>query len=223
MENFDEDSPEYRIWAVKTALTSELDLSGYNLSEIPEAVFDLPPLKTLIIENRRPHPIPSLVSDRVFFKEEVLNAPDISEKLKRTLVAHWRKFYAPSEAKILVLPEAVGNLENLEVLNLSGQGLTHLPDSITRLPRLRKLHLSGNQLRELPRDFARIRTLEGLDVRGNSDLAWPPEGLEQMPLFRDFEALREQARSEKERAVAGQVYEKAALARREELSWGIHQ
>jgi len=43
-----------------------------------------------------------------------------------------------------------------------------------------------------------------------------------MPLYRDFEERREQACAEKMRAVSEQVYEKAALARLNELSWGIH-
>gem|GEM_PF-5210542 len=155
---FNEDSPDYRIWAVKTALTSELDLSGFNLSEIPQAVFPLPGIKTLIIANYFPFPDSFGVGDTASINEDTHNDPDLSEKKKRQIVALWRKHYAPSEAKILGLSEAIVNLESLEVLDLTGQALTSLPASISRSPRIRKLHLSRNQLRALPRDFARLRT-----------------------------------------------------------------
>ena len=43
-----------------------------------------------------------------------------------------------------VLPEALGDLENLNILNLADNDLSNLPESIFKLKNLKELILSGN-------------------------------------------------------------------------------
>src|SRR4051794_31301868 len=48
------------------------------------------------------------------------------------------------------LPDSLGQLVDLESLDLSGNALTTLPDWIARLSRLKRLMLVGNALTTLP-------------------------------------------------------------------------
>lgn len=52
---------------------------------------------------------------------------------------------------ISVLPAAIANLNNLEILNLSNNHLDELPLSLSAMPKLRILNCSINRLNSLPR------------------------------------------------------------------------
>ena len=52
--------------------------------------------------------------------------------------------------KISELPESIGNLKNLQALNLSDNQLQSLPDSIGNLKNLKKIYFRDNNLRMLP-------------------------------------------------------------------------
>jgi Leucine-rich repeat (LRR) protein len=52
--------------------------------------------------------------------------------------------------KIITLSNSIGNLINLELLDLHYNKITTLPDSICNLINLKKLDLSDNQITSLP-------------------------------------------------------------------------
>ena len=64
--------------------------------------------------------------------------------------------------KLNMLPESIGNLKALEVLNISNNNLSILPDSIAKLKALESLSLHDNQLTDLPDRV--IQFLEGLGL-----------------------------------------------------------
>ncbi|XP_058197283.1 disease resistance protein RPV1-like [Rhododendron vialii] len=66
------------------------------------------------------------------------------------------------------LPNEVGNLISLEILDLSRNNLHTLPDSICNLTRLKKLYLSHCDVSHLPSEIGRLVTLETLILEGNS-------------------------------------------------------
>lgn len=57
------------------------------------------------------------------------------------------------------IPDSIGNLEHLEVLNLSTNILSSLPDSIGLLLNLKVLNVSGNKLKKLPDSISHCRYL----------------------------------------------------------------
>jgi Leucine-rich repeat (LRR) protein len=65
------------------------------------------------------------------------------------------------------LPESIGNLVNLEILELNNNILNVLPDSIGNLTKLRILLLSHNRLNVLPESFGLLQNLNTLNLSKN--------------------------------------------------------
>ncbi len=75
--------------------------------------------------------------------------------------------------KLTELPESLGQLTQLQTLNLSGNRLTALPESLGQLTQLQSLHLSNNQLAALPEWLGQLTQLQTLSLSGNQLTALP--------------------------------------------------
>ena len=62
------------------------------------------------------------------------------------------------------MPESLGQLTQLQTLNLLGNQLTALPDSLDQLTRLKVLDIAWNQLTELPISIGRMASLSDLKL-----------------------------------------------------------
>lgn len=73
------------------------------------------------------------------------------------------------------LPYSIGELKNLEVLNLSSNfnHLTTIPDTIGELSNLRELDISNNQIRVLPSTISQLVNITKLNLDQNP-LVTPP-------------------------------------------------
>ena len=68
---------------------------------------------------------------------------------------------------IVIVPEAVTDLTELEEIDLSDNYLEELSTSINKLKNLKTLRLDENQLRELPQAIAELSNLTMLSVSNN--------------------------------------------------------
>ncbi|MBO1349858.1 MAG: leucine-rich repeat domain-containing protein [Hormoscilla sp. GUM202] len=71
------------------------------------------------------------------------------------------------ENQITNLPEAIGQLVNLRVLNVRGNQITSLPEAIGRLVKLQVLDISENQITNLPEAMVELVNLQLLYLQEN--------------------------------------------------------
>jgi len=75
------------------------------------------------------------------------------------------------------LPESIGALSNLQVLNLNVNQLTTLPKSIGNLTKLKTLNLGCNSLTTLPEDIGKLTGLKEFSISKNPPLKYLPSTL----------------------------------------------
>lgn len=73
------------------------------------------------------------------------------------------------------LPPEIGQLTQLEMLNLLDNQLSSLPASIGQLTQLKTLKLSGNPISSLPPEIGQLSQLSHLYLRGSQLSSLPPE------------------------------------------------
>jgi len=113
------------------------------------------------------------------FEEEKSKA-DITEEMKdmfstlpKSIGNHIElkvlKVYSESNESICLntLPTTIGNLRNLQILDLSHNKLKSLPDYVGNLKNLQTLDLSSNELKTLPDTIGKLKYLLILDVSNN--------------------------------------------------------
>ena len=69
-----------------------------------------------------------------------------------------------SYKRITQLPKQIGQLVNLQTLDLHNNHLSTLPEQIGQLASLQSLYLDGNQLERLPRSIGKLKKLTALDL-----------------------------------------------------------
>uniref|UniRef100_A0A8P4K5Q1 RING-type domain-containing protein n=1 Tax=Dicentrarchus labrax TaxID=13489 RepID=A0A8P4K5Q1_DICLA len=89
--------------------------------------------------------------------------------------------------RLKALPDSIGDLRLLQTLNLKGNCLSELPSSVCSLSSLRTLDVSDNNIVQLPKTLAYIRTLEVFTLDA-ATMSYPPvsvctEGTESIQRF----------------------------------------
>ncbi|MDQ2100189.1 MAG: leucine-rich repeat domain-containing protein [Tychonema bourrellyi B0820] len=81
--------------------------------------------------------------------------------------------------KLTEFPDAVLQLTNLKILNLSSNQITVIPEAIGQLSHLRGLDLRSNQITIIPEAIRQLSHLRGLDLRSNQ-ITIIPEAIAQL-------------------------------------------
>ncbi len=138
-----------------------LDLSNCGLTELPDALWDLPDLRMLYLGNDfRSNDPPNGLTDL---------SRDM-EHLQNLQVLSLRKQMIRMEENTSL------NLPNLVYLDLTGTGITQLPDCAAKWTNLKELHLWGTGIAQLPDCAAKWTNLEGLYLSGTPLIKkLPPE------------------------------------------------
>lgn len=122
---------------------TRLTLTGRNIIQIPEFIFQLGSLNELDVNTTSISSISKNIGNLKDLTTLSLNSNRIQE-----------------------LPEEIGLLKNLKRLYLRDNKLTALPESIGNLTQLIQLGFSNNQVRKLP-DLSNLHNLESLLASGN--------------------------------------------------------
>ena len=94
-------------------------------------------------------------------------------------------YLKPDSEKLTELPESLGQLTQLQTLDLSGNQLTALPEWLGQLTQLQDLNFENNRLTALPESLGQLTQLQTLDLSGNQ-LTALPEWLGQLTQLQDL-------------------------------------
>jgi internalin A len=158
---------ERRIEKARREEATTLDLSGMNLTEVPEAIASFTQLTKLYLFNNQLTNIPEAITSLTQLKElylsdnQLTNIPEAIASLTQL-----KELYLFNN-QLTNIPEAIAFLTQLKELSLSSNQLTSIPEAIASLTQLTKLHLSSNQLTSIPEAIASLTQLTKLHLHNN--------------------------------------------------------
>ena len=149
---------ELRNFGVRTMNIKKLNMSDYDLTNLPSSIGNLTQLRELVLT-----------------RNYLTKLPDSIGNLRKL------KYLDLSSNDLTKLPDSIGNLKNLRELDLSDNDLTKLPDSIGKLTNLVNLDLIYNNLNSLPESISKLN-LTYLGLRHNPNLRIIPGTLDRSGL-----------------------------------------
>lgn len=181
-------------WLEELELTCNIPYLGFPIIKLPESIFNLKKLKKLkLYGHKLDLPIPNLFSSfseltHLKLRLSPLNRGVIPESIfslskLQVLDLSGNKKIAELSPQIgnlvnleelnlssnmfSTLPSDFGNLKNLKKLNLGGDFLTSFPEVLLNLPLLEELNLESQKISELPNNLTGLKNLKNLDLRSN--------------------------------------------------------
>ncbi|MFN6499846.1 MAG: COR domain-containing protein [Nostoc sp. DedQUE01] len=145
----------------------ELNLSGMELTEVPEAIASLTQLQQLDLSSNQLTILPEAIASLTQLQE--LNLYSNQLTILPEAIASLTQLQELNLAsnQLTILPEAIASLTQLQQLYLHRNQLTILPEAIASLTQLQVLYLAGNQLTILPEAIASLTQLQGLYLHSN--------------------------------------------------------
>jgi Leucine-rich repeat (LRR) protein len=154
----------------KLSRLEELDFTYNNLEELPAMIGDLKSLRYLWLGRNSIKVLPQEIG--YLSKLEILDLggdnnspPSPFQKIKSSLGGV--QYYSYDGNLLEYIPESIGLLKELRVLNLRKNKIKDLPMSIADLPKLIEINLSKNGLDKLPKSIFRMKNLKYLYIRDN--------------------------------------------------------
>jgi len=126
---------------IKTLCKLELSFISSDLTEIPEAIFDITSLRILHISHSQ--------------------TTELSSSLGKLKNLESLTFI---QGNITTLPKSIGKLEKLETLEVELNGITHLPSTIGDLKNITHINLFLNHLTKLPQSIGKLHKLKELNL-----------------------------------------------------------
>ncbi len=144
-----------------------LDLTGNQLSSLPDDLYRLKKLRILFCSSNQFTCLPEVLGrcpslSMVGFKANKIT--HIPEAAIQTSSLRW---FILTDNKLKTLPNKLGECKKLQKLMLAGNALTELPDSMANCSALELLRISENQLKMLPDWLFTLPKLAWLAYAGN--------------------------------------------------------
>ena len=145
---------------------TELDLSYYMITTLPESVSVLRSLKSLDLAGTKLESLPENIGLMSALEVLDLRLTGISELPDSICnLLEMRKLNL-SRSALMKLPDGMGRLTNLIELDLSETALSVLPESIGALLSLKQLDISRTNINELPESICDLTCMETFDISG---------------------------------------------------------
>ncbi|MFM9265713.1 leucine-rich repeat domain-containing protein [Tychonema sp. BBK16] len=146
--------------------STELDLAGLGLEELPPEIGKCTQLETLVLAKWDQEKKKSIGNQLTEFPDVVLQLTNL-------------KILNLSNNQITVIPGAIAQLSNLTKLYLSSNQITVIPDAIAQLSNLTELYLGNNQITVIPEAIGQLSNLTGLYL-GNNQITLIPDAIGQL-------------------------------------------
>ncbi|MEZ8787017.1 leucine-rich repeat-containing protein kinase family protein [Vibrio splendidus] len=156
-----------------------LDLSGNQLSDLPEELSQLTNLRIIFASNNLFTHLPDVLGTLPKLEMVGFKTNQIKTVSEQSLPAQLRWLILTDNA-IEVLPSSLGERPQLQKLALAGNKIRVLPDSMENLSNLELVRLSANQLTEFPEFLIKLPKLAWLAFAGNP-FCKHPSSLDNVP------------------------------------------
>ncbi|XP_078620263.1 uncharacterized protein LOC144887137 [Branchiostoma floridae x Branchiostoma japonicum] len=166
----------------------ELHINNNEFKEVPEEVCSLRQLNTFIMSQNPIKCLPDKISqltalsrldiDHCQFDEFPRQVLQL-EGLETLYMGNWT-----GEGKPSPVPEDIGRLKNLQVLDLRYSGLESLPDGVGKLEQLTYLDISGNRFTSVPEQIMNLSNIRKLDLSYNK-ISRLPLTMSRLPQLED--------------------------------------
>ncbi len=144
-----------------------LDLSGVQLTSVPEEIKYLTHLQFLYLNNNF---IKSFSKEIATFEDlQRLHLSNNQLKCISTEVENFSnlQFFYLDSNQLEALPAELGECHNLIELDLSNNHLKAVPRELGNCLNLQSLNLCGNQLKKIPKEFKHLNTLQFIGIWDN--------------------------------------------------------
>jgi Leucine-rich repeat (LRR) protein len=144
-----------------------IDISTKKLYFIPNEIYDLYNLQTLMAHNNNISIVPENINKLInltYLSLDYNNLDYLPENICELINL---KELSISNNKIKYLPKNIHNLINLKNFDMQHNIFEQLPDNFCNLTNLQRLDLSYNKLNELPENFNTLTNLKKLDIDSN--------------------------------------------------------
>ncbi|MEM1293459.1 MAG: hypothetical protein AAGH67_18510 [Cyanobacteria bacterium P01_H01_bin.162] len=142
---------QQRIANAKRIGSPKLDLSRFNLTQVPKELGQLANLTELYLD-----------------QNQLTQVPKELGHLTKLAVLYL------DQNQLTQVPKELGQLANLTRLSLGHNQLKQVPKELSQLANLTRLSLGHNQLKQLPKELGQLTKLAVLYLDQNPDLASPP-------------------------------------------------
>jgi len=138
----------------KEDLSTELDLSGLELNEIPSSVYELKPLRSLLLFNNNLTHLPDNIKSLSKLNILSLNSNKFTEIPPVIGELSSLKELWLCDNKIQTISIVLKNLPKLFVLGLERNQIDEIPTWMAEIPSLSAFFADLNQIRRIPREIA---------------------------------------------------------------------
>lgn len=191
--------------------TRQLNLEGFNISELPKAVFEkCRTIKTLTISGTKINTLSgfgcftdlrTLKANHCRLTSKSFEGVELTNLVRLETLELNGNGVSAIPAGVFKLPKLkrislqknnmqnisdtpIGHVSTLQIIDLSNNDLATVPDSIGRLTNLKEIYLQGNSIVSLPDSMGELKSLMILNVDGNDLTTLPVSLLKDTPVYR---------------------------------------